>query len=259
VRWAEGFTARLRALEVDLDARDMDVLVVSSSLAANAALSATATIQIVQASGASPVRTGAAGSLARPQRNLTGFTNQSEDVSGKLLELLSLAVPGISRVGVLMDPGAPVTKPQLQQAQDAARILSLRILPVGISEPAGLESAFAEFARERVTGLVVFSAAVLVSLSRRIVELARTARLPAIYPFLNFVRHGGLMAYGVDHDEQFRRAARLVDRILQGASPRDFPVEQPTRFYFLVNLKAAKELGLEMPPMLLARADEVIE
>jgi putative tryptophan/tyrosine transport system substrate-binding protein len=259
IRWADTTTERMPDLAAELVNRNVDVVLVSSSLAANAALKATTTIPIVQASGASPVGTGAARSLARPQGNLTGFTNQSEDVSGKLLELLLMAVPQASRVGVLMVSGAPVTEPQLRQVQDAARSLGVDIHPVSLSKAAALESAFGELAREHVSGLVVFSAALIVSLSREIVELAATAKLPTIYPYPNFARRGGLMAYGTDHTRQFYAAARFVDRVLKGTKPGDLPIEQPTKLDFLLNLKTANALGLTIPPALLARADQVIE
>jgi putative ABC transport system substrate-binding protein len=258
-RWADGRTERLPALARELVERRVDVLLVSSSLAANAALKSTTTIPIVQASGASPVGTGAARSLGRPQGNLTGFTNQSEDIAGKLLELLLLVIPDAKRIGVLMVPGAPVTEPQLKQVQEAAQSLGVGVHPVGVSDSAALERAFAELVREQVGGLVVFSAALIVSLSREIVNLTLTAKLPTIYPYPNFALHGGLMAYGIDHRRQFYRAANFVDRILNGAKPGDLPIEQPTNLNLVLNLKTANALGLTIPPTLLARADEVIE
>ena len=259
VAWADGQTDRLADLAADLVARKVDVVLVSSSLAANAALKATATIPIVQASGASPVGTGAAGSLARPQGNLTGFTNQSEDVSGKLLELLLTLIPSISRVGVLMVPGAPVTQPQLKQLRDASETLGIATHSVRISKPDALKEAFRELVREKVDGLVVLSAALIVSLSKQIVELATTARIPAIYPYPSFAVRGGLMAYGTDHRRQFQASAKLIHRILAGTKPADIPIQQPSKLDLLINLKAANELGLSVPPTLLARADEVIE
>jgi putative tryptophan/tyrosine transport system substrate-binding protein len=159
----------------------------------------------------------------------------------------------------LIVPTAPVTEPQLRQVQDAAQTLRVHILPIGISDPGKLEDAFAELVRERVGGLVVFSAALIVSLSRRIVELASAARIPAIYPYPNFASRGGLMAYGTDHRRGFYGAARLVDRILKGAKPSELPIEQPTKLDLVLNLKTARALGLTLPPTLLARADEVIE
>ena len=229
VEWGEGRTEQLPVLAERLVKRQVDLIFLASSLAANAALKATATIPIVQASGASPVGTGAAASLSRPQSNITGFTNQSEDVAGKLLELLTAVVPNASLVGVLMVPGAPVTPPQMKQMQEAAEALRVAIHPIGISDAAELEGAFQDFLRENVGGLVVFSAALLTSVGGEVVELALRTRIPAIYPYPNFAAQGGLMAYGTDLRRQYHASARFVDRILKGARPGDLPIEQPTK------------------------------
>jgi putative ABC transport system substrate-binding protein len=259
LRWAEGATQRLPGLAADLVKLNVDVLVVWSALAANAASIATKTIPIVQVSGGSPIRGGVAESLARPGGNLTGFTNQSEDLSGKLLELLVSMVPGASRVGALYAVGSPVAEPQLSQVEQTAKSLGVTVRSFGVAGANSLEGVFAEIAREQPHGLVVLSAALFLNLSRRIVELVARERLPAVYPYSYFASDGGLMSYGVNQRERLRRAAAIVDRILKGAKPADLPIEQPTAFELVLNLRTARELGLQIPPTLLARADEVIE
>jgi putative ABC transport system substrate-binding protein len=261
IRAAEEQLDRLPALAAELVERKVDVIVAPSAVATLAASRATTTIPIVQAGGGDPVRSsGTADSLARPGGNVTGLTHQSEDLSGKLLELLLKMVPTVSRVGVLFVPDAPVTPLQLRQIQDAGPASRVAIVPVGVSGAAALDSAFATLARENVGGLVVLSAAAFGgSVGRRIIELAAVARLPTIYPYRISVANGGLISYGVKANESFRHAARLVDRILKGARTADLPIEQPTRFELVINLKTARALGLDIPDKLLALADEVIE
>jgi putative ABC transport system substrate-binding protein len=259
VRWAEGQTDRLDALAADLVRHQVDVLVASSALAARAAAKATKTIPIVQMSGGDPVRSGVAGSLARPEGNVTGFTHQTEVLSGKLLDFLVMAVPGLTRVGVLLTPGAPVTEPQMRTLEAAAATLKLELRPVGLTEPNAAARAFDELARENVQGLVIFSSAVIADASRAIGELCIRSKLPSISPYAYQARHGGLMAYGLDLHDLYRQTAQSVDRILKGAKPGELPIELPTRLELVINLKAAKVLGLDVPPVLLTQADELIE
>jgi putative ABC transport system substrate-binding protein len=259
MRWADGRIDRLPGLATELVDAKVDVIVASSAVAVLAAARATASIPIVQASGADPIRSGLAGSLSRPGSNVTGVTNQSEDLSAKLLELLLMIIPKASRIGVLFVAGAPVTAAQLSQIQHAARAIPIATEPVEAADPAAFDLAFAKFAEANVAGLVVLSSAFFAAHSRSIVELAGRAGLPTIYPYRHFVLDGGLMAYGTNLVEQWRQSARFVDRILKGARAADLPIEQPTKFELLINLKTAKALGLDVPTTLLARADEVIE
>jgi putative ABC transport system substrate-binding protein len=188
-----------------------------------------------------------------------GVTNQSEDLSGKLLQLLLLIIPAATRIGVLLVPSAPVTELQLRLIKEAARQLGVSIYEGAVSDAAALDDAFATLARENVDGLVVFSAALFLGRSRRIVGLAAQAKLPTIYPYRFYVDDGGLISYGVIGNDPSRRAARFVDRILKGARPIDLPIEQPTKFELVINLRTAKALGLTIPETLLATADEVIQ
>jgi putative tryptophan/tyrosine transport system substrate-binding protein len=259
-RWADGNMDRLPVLATELVEAQVDVIVASSALAVLAAARATESIPIVQASGADPIRSsGLAGSLSRPGRNVTGVTNQAEDLSAKMLELLLTLIPKASRIGVLFVPDAPVTMGQLSEIQQAARAIPVATELVGAGEPAALDPAFAKFAKAKVEGLVVLSSAFSSAHSRPIVGLAGRAGLPTIYPYRHFVLEGGLMSYGTNLVQQWRQSARFVDRILRGVLPAALPIEQPTKFDLVVNLIAAKALNLEIPPMLLARADEVIE
>jgi putative tryptophan/tyrosine transport system substrate-binding protein len=236
------------------------VIVVGTGVATLAATKATASIPIVQAGGSDPVRSsGVAESLARPSSNVTGLTNQSEDLSGKLLQLLMTIVPSVSHVAVLYAAGARVTEPQLASIQKAAATLQVILHPVAIAQADMLEVAFATLTHENVGGLVVLSAALFATQVSRIVDLAAGARLPAIYPYRYYASAGGLMAYGVNFPNIFRQSARFVDRILKGAQPGDLPIEQPTKFEFAINLQTARTLAIDVPPSLLAIADEVIE
>jgi putative tryptophan/tyrosine transport system substrate-binding protein len=257
VRSAEGRPDRLPVLAVELVERKVDVILSFSAVASLAASQATATIPIVQANGGDPVRSSRiAGSLAQPGGNLTGLTNQSEDLSGKLLQLLLLIIPATTPIGVLLVPGAPVTEPELRLIKEAARLLGVTIHEGAVPDAATLDDAFAILARENVGRLVVFSGALFSGQRRRrIVDLAAQAKLPTIYPYRSYVDDGGLISYGVNANDAFGQAARFVDRILKGARPSDLPIEQPTKFEMVINLKTAKALGLTVPETLLATAD----
>ena len=258
VRWAEGSLDRLSLLATELVERNVDVIVTGSAPATVAAQQATTRIPIVQAGGGDPTRSGAADTLARPGGNVTG-AQRDEELGGKLLELLLLMVPAISRVDVLINSNNPVTERQFANMQEVSAALRVVTRLIATPEVATLGDALAKVSRSETSGLIVPSDPMYLSNSRRIVELVSKARLPAIYPFRQFVADGGLMSYGVDLNYNFRRAAAFVDRILKGTQSADLPIEQPTKFELVINLKTAKALGLTVPQTLLATADEVIE
>ena len=247
-RWSDGRPEDLRALSGDLVSRKVDVILVASGIAARAVATATQDIPVVQVSGADPVGNRLVGSLARPSGNVTGLSARSEELSGKLLEILIEAVPGLARVGALLVPGAPVTAGQLRTLTEAAGRASIAVNPVGFSDSASLASAFSELERQAVDGLVVFSAALTTANGSEIIRLAGRAALPSIYPYRHFVVRGGLMSYGVDPDVFYRSAAQAVVRILRGARPADIPVEMPTRYELVVNNGTAQSLGIVFPP-----------
>jgi len=259
IRWAEGSLERLSLLANELVERSVDAIVTGSAPATVAARQATSRIPIVQAGGGDPTRSGTADSLARPGGNVTGLSNQTEDLGAKLLELLLLVVPAVSQVDVLINPNNPVTERQFANIQEASAVLRVVVRAIAASDTASLDDAFVKVSRSEARGLIVPSDPMYLSSSRRIVALVGKTRLPAIYPFRQFVIDGGLMSYGVDLRYNFRRAAAFVDRILKGTQAADLPIEQPTKFDLVINLKTAKAFGLEISPTLLARADEVIE
>ena len=261
-RDAEGKLERLPALAAELVALKVDVIVAASTLAALAAKQATRTLPIVFAAAGDPVASGLVTSLARPGGNVTGLSILAPELVGKCLELLKQAVPGVSRVAVLWQPGAlgeRTEKDMLKEAEVAARALGVRLQFVEARGPADFDRAFSDMTRARAGALTVLASVMFFSERRRLVDLAAKNRLPAVYPLREFVDAGGLMSYGPNVADLFRRAATYVDKILKGAKPADLPVEQPTKFELVINLKTAKALGLTIPPSLLARADEVIE
>jgi len=227
-----------------------------------AAKQATRTLPIVFAAAVDPVESGLVTSLARPGGNVTGLSALAQELIGKRLEQLKQAVPRVSRVAVLWQPGAfpeRTEKELLKEAEVAARALGVRLQFVEARGPEDFDRAFSEMTRERAGALTVLSSSMFVNERRRLVDLAAKNRLPALYPTRESVDAGGLMSYGPDLADSFRRAATYVDRILKGAKPGDLPVEQPTKFELVINLKAAKALGLTIPPSLLGRADHVVE
>jgi len=261
-RDAEGNLERLPALAAELVALKVDVIVSPNTPAALAAKQATRTLPIVFVGVGEPVASGLVSSLARPGGNVTGLSVVSPELVGKWLELLTQAVPEVSRVAVLRQPGAMderTEKDMLKGAEVAARALGVRLQFVEARSSADLERAFSDMIRERAGALTVRPAPMFVSERRRLVDLAAKNRLPAVYPWREFVDAGGLMAYGPNLADLYRRAAPYVDKILRGAKPGDLPVEQPTKFELAINLKTAKALGLTIPPSLLQRADQVIE
>jgi ABC-type uncharacterized transport system substrate-binding protein len=257
-RWTEGKEERLPDLAADLVRLKVDIIVTSGA-GNHAAQRATTTIPIVMAVSVDPVGVGLVASLARPGENITGLAALTEEVPGKWLELLKEILPGASRMAVLLD-SASSSAAQLRALEAAARFLGVRLQTLRVGRPDDFRGAFAEAQKNRTEGLIVFGSAFHFAHRTRLVELAAEHRLPTIYDTREFVvGAGGLVSYGPNVYDLFRRAATYVDKILKGAQPGDLPIEQPTKFELVINLKTAKALGLTIPPSLLARADEVIE
>jgi putative ABC transport system substrate-binding protein len=258
-RWAAGKYDRLPGLAAELVRLKMDVIVTVAVPAIRAAREATSTIPIVMASVVDPVATGLVASLARPGGNITGLSNMAPQLVGKQLEMLKEVVPKASRAAVLWNPANLGNAPQLRAAEVAARTLGVRLQPVEARGPSEIDSAFAAMTKEGAGAVVVLVDVLFVDQRTRIANLAATHRLPAVYGTPEPVEAGGLMAYGPSFLYNYRRAAVYVDKILKGAKPADLPIEQPTKFELVVNLKTAKALGLTIPQSLLSRADEVIQ
>ncbi len=261
-RDAEGKLERLPALAAELVALKVDVILAAGEPHALAAKQATRTLPIVFVFAPDPVTSGLVTSLARPGGNVTGLSALTPELVGKRLELLTQVVPGVSRVAVLWQPGASgerTEKDVLKGAEVAARVLGVRLQFVEARGPADIDGAFLDMTRARAGALTVLSTPMFIIERRRLVDLAAKNRLPALYPTRESVDAGGLMSYGPSLADSFRRAATYVDKILKGAKPGDLPVEQPTKFELVINLKTAKALGLTIPPSLLQRADQVIE
>jgi putative ABC transport system substrate-binding protein len=258
-RWAEGRSERFPELVGQLIGLKTDVIVAVSLPAALAAKSATKTIPIVFIAG-DPLGSGLVSGLARPGGNLTGFSlSLGDEFSSKWLELLKEAVPNVSRVAVLLNPVNPVTSHYVAVLKGASEKLGVVLQPQAISDPDQFEGAFATIVAGSAQALVVVIDPLTVRYREIIAELATKYRLPAMYGFREFVDAGGLIAYGVNLPDLCRRTAVYVDKIIKGANPADLPVEQPTTFELVINLKTAKALGLQIPPTLIAIADEVIE
>ncbi len=254
-----GKLERLPAVVTDLVALKVDVIVVQNTPAALAAKQATTTLPIVFTSVGDPVGTGLVTSLRRPGGNVTGFSVVAQDLVGKLLELLKQAVPDVSRVALLVNANDRSKNDRLKAAAVAARALGVQLQVVEARSPAEFDRAFSDMTRARAGALAVMPTPMFTSERRRLVDLAATNRLPTMFPYSMFVDAGGLMAYGPNLVDLSRRAATYVDKILKGAKPGDLPVEEPTKFELVINLKTAKALGLTIPQSLLLRADHVIE
>jgi putative ABC transport system substrate-binding protein len=250
---------RLPALAADLVRLKVDVIVTASPPATEAAKRATSTIPIVFTVAGDPVAAGFVASLARPGGNLTGLATTSPELVGKQLEMLRAVAPKISRVAVLQNPSNHGHRQALQQAEDAARALGVQLQILGARTPSEIEAAFAAMSSQHAGGLLVLRDAMFRVQRAQIVALAAKSRLPAIYGLREEAEAGGLIAYGASVPELYRRAATYVDRILKGTKPADLPVEQPTKFELVINLKAAQKLGLPIPSALLLQADEVIQ
>ncbi len=258
-RFARGRVEQLPALAVELVGLKPDVIVTPGTPASVAAKQATTTIPIVFAGVADAVGAGLIANFARPGGNITGLTSISAELGGKRLELLKGVVPNAARVAVLYNPADQSNVLILKELQEAAPALGLTLQPLAVRTSGEFESAFAAMTQARVDAF--FGAAGILTFEHRsaIVDLAIKSRIPAMWGHRQFVEAGGLMSYAVNFYDQVRRAAGYVDRILKGAKPGELPAQQPTTFEFILNLKTAKALGLDLPPMLLARADEVIE
>ncbi len=259
VRSAEGKYERLPELAAELVRLKVDVIVASTTPAALAAQHATTTIPIAIGFVADPIGSSLVASLARPGGNITGWTHLGRELRGKYVELLKEAVPGATRIGVLWNPANPIHGPSLKNVEAAAQVLKVQLHPVGVQDPKELESAFSALARKHVEALVVLPDGMFLAQGDRIIALAARSRLPAMYGIMELAKAGGLMGYGVNFPDMYRHGASFVDKILKGAKPADLPIEQPTKFELVVNLKTAKALGLTIPQSLLIRADEVIQ
>jgi len=258
-RYADNKLDRLPALADELVRLKVDVLVTPGTPAAIAAKNATRTIPIVFFRVSDPVPLGLVDSLSRPGGNVTGFTEISEVLAGKRLELFKETVPKLSRVAVLWNPQNPGNAQQWKESQLPARELGLQLHSMEVSSADKYEGAFKEAVKARSSALVVAQDALAGSNLKLIADLAIKHRLPASYPRGEFVDNGGLMSYGPDPDESLRRVASMIDKILKGAKPADLPVEQPTKFELAFNLKTAKQIGVIIPQSLLYRADKVIK
>ena len=256
-RSAEDKLDRLPALAEELVRLKVDVLLTAGTSEALALKSATKTIPIVFHAVTDPVAAGLVESLARPGGNITGLSDVAAVLAGKRLELLKEAIPKLSRVAVLWNPQEASSAQQWKESQAAAQELGLQLHSMGVSSAGQFESAFNEAAKARSDALAVVAQSLTISNQKRIADLATKNRLPAIYS-QGIVESGGLMSYGPDRQARFRRVGVMIDKILKGARPADLPVEQPTKFEFVINLKAAKQIGLTIPPNVLARADKVI-
>jgi ABC-type uncharacterized transport system substrate-binding protein len=256
---ADGQGERFPALAADCLRLKADIVVVTTTPAAEAAKKATRMIPIVMIPLGDPVTTGLVASLARPGGNVTGLTFMAAGLTAKRLALLKEAVPGISRVLVLSYLVDPIAAPQVKELESAAHSLRVKLLVRDIRTADDLPTSFDAGARERVEGVLTTAESIFVAQRERVVELAAQHRFPGMYPYRRMVDAGGLMAYDSYTPKLLARAAAYVDKILKGAKPAELPVEQPTKFDLVINLKTAKALGLKLPPSLLARADQVIE
>jgi ABC-type uncharacterized transport system substrate-binding protein len=259
VRWAEGKYDRLLGLATELVRLKVDVIVTYTAPAIQAVKQATRTIPIVMGGVIDPVTPGFVASLARPGGNITGLSIMAPEVVGKQLEILKEVVPRVTRVALLGNPANPGHAPQLERAHEAARSLKIELRLLEARKPSDIDSVFTAMARERAGGIIVLVDAMLETQETRIIELAARQKLPSVYGLKHFVEAGGLIFYGASGTDSFRHAAVYVDKILRGAKPADLPVEQPTKFELVINLKTAKALGLTIPPPLLLRADQVLE
>ncbi|MFY9784253.1 MAG: ABC transporter substrate-binding protein [Pseudolabrys sp.] len=259
-RWAEGQDDRLPNLASELVRLKPDVIVTTGTPGAVAAMQATKTIPIVMASSADPVGSGLVASLARPGGNVTGFTILGPELEGKRLELLKQAVPGLSRLAVLWNPSNPGIVSYFETVKNAGRVLQISLGPVvEIRRSDELDSAFTAIASARPHALVVIADRFLLSHRKQIVEFAAVKRLPTMYPYREYVDAGGLMSYAPSNIELFLGTAIYVDKILKGAKPGDLPIQEPTKFELVINLKTAKALGLDVPLHLQQLANEMIE
>jgi ABC-type uncharacterized transport system substrate-binding protein len=257
-RYAEGKEDRVPKLAAELVQLNVEIIVTQGTNVTRAAKNATKTIPIVMASDADPVGNGFVASLARPGGNVTGLVNLLAGLSGKRLELLKEAIPAISRVGVLWNPENPSSVSGFKETQEAAQALAMQLQSLEVRGPDEFEGAFHAATKRQARALSVVSDSLMFNNRRRLLELAAKYRLPTMHTQSLWVEAGALMSYGTNFPDLYRRAATYVDKILKGAKPADLPVEQPTKFEFVINLKTAKQIDLTIPPNVLARADRVI-
>jgi putative ABC transport system substrate-binding protein len=258
-RFAEADVNRLPALASELLDLKVDVIVTSGGAAAQSAKKATSTIPIILLGAGDPVGAGLVASMARPGGNITGVTEFSTDLSGKRLQLLTEAVPGISRVAVLYNSSDPAMTLRYQAFKEAAVALGITVQPLGVREPAEFDNAFSTMTRDRPDAIMMVTDALTMLNRKLVVTFAIANHLPLAVEFSNIVRDGALMSYGWNFKDFYPQVAHFLDRILKGDQPGDLPIEGPTRFYLVINVMTAKQLGLMIPPLILARADEVIE
>jgi putative ABC transport system substrate-binding protein len=259
VRWGAPDIARFRKHAAELVALRPDVIFAASGATMPAIMEATRTVPVVFALVPDPVGSGFVESMARPGGNVTGFTQFEFGLSGKWLELLKELAPSVTRAAVLRDPVDPAGTGQFGAIRTSAPALGIELVPVDVRDPAGIERSLKAFAGGKNGGLIVTGSAPAAAHRKLIITLADRHRLPAVYAYDFFARDGGLIAYGPNLIDQFRRAAGYVDRILKGEKPSDLPVQSPTEYQLVINLKTAKVLGIAVPPSLLTRANEVIE
>jgi putative tryptophan/tyrosine transport system substrate-binding protein len=258
-RWAEGKYERFPALTAELIALKVDAIVTAGTPASLAVKNATTTIPLVMVAVGDPVATGLVASLARPGGNITGLTSISSEMEGKRLELLREVVPKVSHIAVLWNAASPIQVIEEGEVRAAAGMLGIKMLSLGVRTREEIDDALATIIRERPDALLVLADRLFLHHRTRIMDFAAQERLPGVHAYRELVEAGGLMSYGPSYADMHRRAAAYVDKILKGAKPADLPVERPVKFELVVNLKAATELGLDVPPTLLGRADEVIE
>jgi putative tryptophan/tyrosine transport system substrate-binding protein len=258
-RFAEGRFELFPELAAELVQLNVDVIVLGSPQAIPAAQRATSTIPIVMGTSTDPVGSGYVSSLARPGGNITGLASSQDDYAPKQLELLTLLVPGLTRVAFLVNPNASIHRVVFRVALGAAQKTGLTLVPVELGTRDGIDNAFAKLSKEGVGAMVATGDALFFSLRNRIAELALKARLPTVFAQREYVEAGALMSYGESLADLYRRATFYVDKILKGASPSDLPIQQPTRFFLVINRKTAETLGLSIPLQLLVLADQVIE
>jgi ABC-type uncharacterized transport system substrate-binding protein len=258
-RNTEGKLDRLPSLAAELVRLKVDIIVTTSPAPTRAAKEATSTIPIVFAQDGDPVASGFVASLARPGGNITGLSTLAPELSGKRLELLKEVVPKLSRVAVFGTSTTPSTAPTIKETELAAGALGVKLQYLDVLDPKDIETAFRTATKGRADAVLVLAGPVVLFQRTQIAELALKSRLPAIYPQTEFTEAGGLMYYGANTPDMYWRAATYVDKILKGARPGDLPVEQPTKFELVINLKTAKQIGVTIPPNVLARADKVIK
>ena len=258
-RYAEGKADRLPSLAAELLRLEVNLIVTAGASSTQAAKEATTTVPIVMAQDADPVATGVVASLARPGGNITGLSSLAPELSGKQLELLKENIPRVSRVAVFGNSTRPGNAQALREIEIAAKAFGIKLQYLDVLSSKDIESAFRAASKGRAQAVLMLGNPVATSQRTQITDLAAKNRLPAIYDRPEFVEDGGLMTYSVSQNDLFRQAATYVDKILKGRTPADLPVEQPIKFEFIVNLKAAKQIGLTIPPNVLVRADKVIK